>query len=105
MEPEIILRFAAVGIAALLLLTNFNLSEYWGAIKGWFKKRPKPIIAPVDDKDDKDDEDGVAEKPFLEIIDLWYSLREKCTEEGLDQAVEKLDEVFPLFNAGDEDNV
>jgi len=45
------------------------------------------------------EEDEVADKPFLDIVDLWYSLKEKCTEEGLDQAVEKLDEVFPLFNA------
>ena len=40
---------------------------------------------------------------FLEIVDLWYDLKGKCTAEGLDQAVEKLDEVFPLFNTSEEE--
>ena len=94
MEPELILRVAAVTIAAALLVSSFDLSGYWNALKSWFAKKPKPVVTP-------DEEDEVTDKPFLEIVDLWYSLREKCTGEGLDQAVEKLDEVFPLFNAED----
>jgi hypothetical protein len=99
METEMILRVAAVGIAAFLLVSSFDISVYWNSIKKWFAKKPKPIVVPLED----DEEDVVADKPFLEIVDLWYSLREKCTGEGLDQAVEKLDEVFPLFNAENED--
>ena len=96
METEMLLRVGAITVAIILLCSNVNFSKYWNSLKQWFKKRPKPV-----DVIDTDDEDGVAEKPFLEIVDLWYSLREKCTGEGLDQAVEKLDEVFPLFNAED----
>jgi hypothetical protein len=94
METEMILRVAAVAIAALLLVSSFDISGYWNSIKSWFAKKPKTVVVP-------DEEDGVTDKPFLEIIDLWYSLREKCTNEGLDRAVEKLDEVFPLFNSED----
>ena len=98
METEMAIRIGAITIAVALLFSNVNFSKYWSAIKEWFKKRPKPV-----DLIDTEEEDGVAEKPFLEIVDLWYSLRDKCTEEGLDQAVEKLDEVFPLFNAENSD--
>lgn len=100
MEPEMMLRIAAVAIAAFLLVSTFDLSQYWNSLKKWFARKPKPVVVPVP-LDDEEDE--VVEKPFLEIVDLWYSLKEKCSGEGLDQAVEKLDEVFPLFNAEDED--
>ena len=96
MEPEMMLRVAAVAIAAGLLVSSFDVSGYWDSIKSWFAKKQKPLVIP-------DEEDGVAEKPFLEIVDLWYSLKGKCSSEGLDQAAEKLDEVFPLFNAEEED--
>ena len=96
MEPELILRVVAVTIAAALLVSSFDLSGYWNALKSWFAKKPKPVVVP-------DEEDEVTDKPFLEIVDLWYSLKEKCSSEGLDQAAEKLDEVFPLFNAEEDD--
>lgn len=93
METEMILRVAAIAIASVLLFSNISWSYVLGKVKSMFSfnflKKNKVVI----------EEDEVADKPFLEIVDLWYSLREKCTEEGLDQAVEKLDEVFPLFNA------
>ena len=93
METEMILRVAAIAIASVLLFSNISWSYVFGKVKSMFSfnflKKNKVVI----------EEDGVTDKPFLEIVDLWYSLREKCTEEGLDQAVEKLDEVFPLFNA------
>tara|TARA_R110000868_G_scaffold315517_10_gene576427 strand:+ start:2036 stop:2332 length:297 start_codon:yes stop_codon:yes gene_type:complete len=98
MELEMILRISAVIIAATLLFGNIDLSYWKNKVKGWFPKKVKPIITPIDEID------GVDEKPFLEIVDLWYSLKEKCTEEGLDQAAEKLDEVFPLFNAENNDD-
>ncbi len=93
METEMILRVAAIAIASVLLFSNISWSYVFGKVKSMFSfnflKKNKVVI----------EEDEVTDKPFLEIVDLWYSLREKCTEEGLDQAVEKLDEVFPLFNA------
>lgn len=35
---------------------------------------------------------------FLEIISLWYQLKNKCDELKLSTASKKLDEVFPLLN-------
>jgi len=35
---------------------------------------------------------------FLEIVGLWYKLKNKCDECHLDVASQKLDEVFPLLN-------
>ena len=94
METEMILRVAAIVVASVLLFSNISWSYVFGRIKNMFNfsflKKKNDVIIEVDE---------LADKPFLEIVDLWYSLKEKCTEEGLDQAAEKLDEVFPLFNA------
>ena len=35
---------------------------------------------------------------FLEIVDSWHTLRSQCEAYGLTEAVEKIDEVFPLLN-------
>jgi len=94
METETMIRIGAIVVATILLFTNVNTSAWLEKIKNAFKVK-KRVIVDIDEND----KDEVKDKPFLEIIDLWYSLREKCTKEGLDQAVEKLDEVFPLFNS------
>lgn len=44
------------------------------------------------------------EEGFLEIVSLWYQLKNKCDEHNLTVASEKLDEVFPLLNKVIEDN-
>ncbi|NDB57168.1 hypothetical protein EB001_01770 [bacterium] len=38
------------------------------------------------------------QKDFLEIVSLWYQLKNKCDEFDLHVASTKLDEVFPLLN-------
>jgi hypothetical protein len=38
------------------------------------------------------------QKDFLEIVGLWYQLKNKCDEFDLHVASTKLDEVFPLLN-------
>ena len=35
---------------------------------------------------------------FLTIVESWHVLRSQCEEYGLKEAVEKVDEVFPLLN-------
>jgi hypothetical protein len=35
---------------------------------------------------------------FIQIIDLWYKLRNECVNSKLGSAKDKLDEVFPLLN-------
>lgn len=41
---------------------------------------------------------------FLEIVSLWYQLKNKCDLYHLDTASDKLDEVFPLLNKMLEEN-
>ena len=95
MEVEMILRISAVVIAACLLFANVDVSYWKSKLTGWFKRKPKPVV--VDEVEVEND------KAFLDIVDLWYSLRNKCSDQELTQAVEKLDEVFPLLNAENDD--
>ena len=96
METEGLIRTIAIVLAGALLVTNINFGPWITTVKKWFTwKKKDEVVVDVDDE--------VADKPFLEIVDLWYDLKGKCTAEGLDQAVEKLDEVFPLFNTSEEE--
>lgn len=85
METETLLRFLAVIMAGGLLLSSIDYSPVLTYIKGLFKRTP------VDNNKEE-------EVDFLEIVGLWHKLKDKCEVYGLDQAVEKLDEVFPLLN-------
>lgn len=87
MDTETLLRVIAVSLAAVLLLSNFDYSGIVNYIKSLFKRTPKPAPAPVKE-----------EVSFLEIIESWHVLRHQCEVYGLKEAVEKIDEVFPLLN-------
>jgi hypothetical protein len=50
------------------------------------------------------EKDENKQEGFLEIVSLWYQLKNKCDEHNLDVASDKLDEVFPLLNKVIEDN-
>jgi predicted AAA+ superfamily ATPase len=76
-------------IALLILATNFVDIPYW--VSRLFAKSK---VKAVENK----------EEGFLEIVSLWYQLKNKCDEYHLTVASEKLDEVFPLLNKVIEDN-
>ena len=88
MEPEIMIRYAALIIAAFILVSNVDFSSKIQYIKNLIPKR-KP----------KTPEDDKVTVNFLEIVDLWHQLKESCDAYGLKEASNKLDEVFPLLNA------
>ena len=88
MEPIQIVVIAAVVLGYLY----FNNSDT--------KPKPKP-------KPDNDDlgflfdpsvEDEYEVAKMLSTIKKWSELRESAEELGLDEAVVKLDEIFPLLN-------
>jgi hypothetical protein len=54
------------------------------------------VIPSVETKQDN-------QKEFLDIVSLWYQLKNKCDHFNLHVASEKLDEVFPLLNGVLED--
>lgn len=90
MEVEMLLRIAAVVVAGGFLVQVINWSDIWTNIKLRFKRKDKEVVE--------------EEVDFLEIVSLWHTLKDKCTLYGLEEAVEKLDEVFPLLNS-EEKNV
>lgn len=92
MDLETMLRIGAIVIAALLLLPLMNMKAI---IVNLFSKLKKaPVLNTKVAKKDKD---------FLHIIDLWFQLKAECNTYGLDEAVDKLDEVFPLLNIENRD--
>ena len=86
METEMLLRVTAVIIAGAILLSNFDYSYVVSYIKSLFTWK-KPNFPDVK-----------KEVSFLEIVATWHKLRNQCEAYGLDDAVAKIDEVFPLLN-------
>jgi len=91
MEVETLLRIAAIVIAGTLLLSTVDYSSALEKITKLFTRKPKTVI----------DVDVEATVSFLEIVESWHLLRSQCEEYGLKEAVEKVDEVFPLLNTED----
>jgi hypothetical protein len=87
MDIETILKIAALSIGALIILSNFVRFDSLFARLLPKKKVPQVVV-----QDNKEDE------KFLHIINLWYQLKDNCDSYGLQLAVDKLDEVFPLLN-------
>lgn len=81
--------YASVGLGTLLLLSNYVDFSYIIS-KLFFSKVDNIIPTPVPS--------ASKEKEFLQIVSLWFQLKEKCEEFDLKVACEKLDEVFPLLN-------
>ena len=90
MDTEILLRTLAVILAAVLLLSNFDYSGIVNYAKGVFKRTPRPV--PVPEKETVS---------FLETVESWHVLRNNCEINGLKEAIDKVDEVFPLLNTED----
>lgn len=87
MELETIFRIAAIAVASLLLLSGANYQPMLDWIKSLFKKKN---VAPVG-----------SDVKFLDVVNSWHTVKEQCVELGLNEAAEKLDEVFPLLNSED----
>jgi hypothetical protein len=93
MQIENILKIAALAIGVLIILSNFVRVDSILA-KILPKKKVVPLVeVAVDTKEDE---------KFLHIINLWYQLKDNCDAYGLQLAVEKLNEVFPLLNKTEE---
>jgi|TARA_B100001113_G_scaffold349652_1_gene345385 hypothetical protein len=90
MDIETVLRISAIVIAGCILLSTINLLPYFSAVFSWLKKPFVKTVKPVVVTED--------EVEFLEIVDLWYKLKDSCDKYGLKAATEKLGEVFPLLN-------
>ena len=88
MEIETILKIAALSVGAIIILSNFV--RFDSLLARLLPKKKVPQVAIEDTKEDE---------KFLHIINLWYQLKDNCNTYGLQLAVDKLDEVFPLLNS------
>lgn len=86
METEVLLRVVAIVIAGAILLSNFDYSSVISYVKSLFIWN-KPNVPDVK-----------KEVSFLEIVATWHKLRNQCEAYELDDAIVKIDEVFPLLN-------
>lgn len=94
LDTETLLRIVAVVIAAALLFSSVNYSKVVKIITDMFPtstgetEGDTVVVTPAEPE-------AVS---FLEIVDSWHTLRSQCEAYGLTEAVEKIDEVFPLLN-------
>jgi len=85
---DLYVKIALVSVGLLIVLLNFvDISSI--ASKLLFRNKPQQVVE--------------QQKGFLEIVSLWYQLKNKCEQFKLNVASEKLDEVFPLLNGVLED--
>lgn len=84
------LIYGSIGLGVLLLLSNYVDIPYLVS---------KLLFSNTNKNNDQNDK----QQDFLEIIGLWYQLKERCDKFNLHIASEKLDEVFPLLNGVLED--
>jgi hypothetical protein len=78
------LIYGSIGLGVLILLSNLVDVPY--LVSKLFFGQNKNV-----NQTDK-------QKDFLEIVSLWYQLKERCDKFELHVASQKLDEVFPLLN-------
>lgn len=77
------LKIALVALGVVVILSNFiDIQSIVSSL----------IFKPKSKKESNKQND------FLEIVGLWYQLKNKCDECKLTVASDKLDEVFPLLN-------
>jgi hypothetical protein len=83
--------YGSIGLGVLILLSNMIDFSYIVS-KLFFNNNPKRNTTNK-------------QQDFLEIVGLWYELKDRCDRFELKVASEKLDEVFPLLNGVLEDEV
>lgn len=83
-----------LGIGVVIVLTSVDFTSLFNSVKNSIPEVPKPTPVPtpkpsvpiVDDKDD-----------LVEVVKKWDDLKDTCEELGLNEAVEKLNEIFPML--------
>lgn len=92
-------QIVILGIGVLIVLSSVDLSALFNKVKESFKSNPNgyqpvptpkvvpaPPVSPVQEKDD-----------LVEVVKKWDDLKDTCESLGLNEAVEKLNEIFPML--------
>lgn len=82
------LKIGLVVVGSLLILSN--LVDMQNLISKLIFRKKNTIVNTINSTNKQSD--------FLEIISLWYQLKNRCDQFNLKVASDKLDEVFPLLN-------
>ena len=88
MDIDTLIRIVAILVAGCILLSTINYSNLWLKFTSLFSGWTQPKV----------EVEVPQEVKFLEIVDLWYQLKDSCDKYGLKEASDKLGEVFPLLN-------
>jgi hypothetical protein len=83
--------YGSIGLGILILLSNMIDFSY--------------IVSKLFFNNSEKRNSTSKQQDFLEIVGLWYELKDRCDKFDLKVASEKLDEVFPLLNGVLEDEV
>ena len=84
-----------LGVGVLIVLSSVDLSALFSKVKESLKANPDgyqpktvtvPPVSPVEEKDD-----------LVEVVKKWDDLKDTCESLGLNEAVEKLNEIFPML--------
>ena len=89
-------QFALLCVGALILLTSFDLSPVWNVIKGLASRVKTPQTPPLKSEDDHLIENEY-DNDLLDVVKKWNDLRIVCEKLDLTEAVNKLDEIFPVL--------
>ena len=88
-----------LGVGVLIVLSSVDLSALFSKVIESLKTNPDgyqpvptpktvtvPPVSPVEEKDD-----------LVEVVKKWDDLKDTCESLGLNEAVEKLNEIFPML--------
>lgn len=93
-------QFVLLCVGGIIVLTSFDLTPVWNAVKLAVSKvvnRKQTGVETV--------LFATSEDPLIEIVKKWDALKDSCEQEGLTEAVAKLNEIFPMLIKVDKDEV
>lgn len=81
-------QFVLLCIGAFIVLTNFDLTPIFSGLKRLVSRAKLPDVTSFD-VDSNDD--------LIEVVKKWDDLKAACENNGLTEAVAKLNEIFPVL--------
>ena len=86
-------EFVLLCVGAFIVLTSFDLTPIWNFVKNKVSSVKMPTVEDLSIGSDAVE----AEDPLIDIIIKWSALKDSCEAEGLTDAVNRLNEIFPVL--------
>ena len=81
-----------LGVGLLIVLSSVDFSSLFKAIKNSLPKQ-NPSIKPVINVEAVEN----SKEDLVEVVKKWDDLKDTCESLGLKEAVDKLNEIFPML--------